>query len=58
MNWICIGLLAGSLVTSLHDTREACEGRVVMLREAKVSAKCVEIPHNVVFWNGTITTPN
>lgn len=43
MNWICIGLLAGSLVTSLHDNREACEGRAVTLREAKASAKCVEM---------------
>jgi len=44
MNWICIGLLAGSLVTSLHDNKEACEGRAVTLREAKAAAKCVEMP--------------
>ncbi len=44
MNWICIGLLAGSLITSLHDNKEACEGRAVTLREAKASAQCVEMP--------------
>lgn len=44
MNWIFIGLLAGSLVTSQHDTREACEGRAVVAREAKVErGKCVEL---------------
>jgi hypothetical protein len=50
MNWICIGLLAGSLITSLHDTREACEGRAVVLREAKALAKCTEMPRS---WTGT-----
>lgn len=50
MNWICIGLLAGSLVTSLHNDREACEGRAVVLREAKASAKCVEMPTNTIGW--------
>ena len=44
MNWICIGLLAGSLITSQHENREACEGRAVVLREAKAMAKCVEVP--------------
>lgn len=46
MNWICIGMLAGSLVTSLHDSKERCEGRAVTLREAKATAKCVEMPVN------------
>ena len=44
MNWIFIGILAGSLVTSGHDTREACEGRAVIMREQKVErGKCVEL---------------
>lgn len=47
MNWICIGLLAGSLITSTHDTREACEGRAVILRESKAVAKCTEMPSNL-----------
>lgn len=46
MNWICIGMIAGSLVTSLHDTEEQCEGRKAMLLKSKaqVSTKCVEMP--------------
>lgn len=45
MNWIFIGLLAGSLVTSAHDTREACEGRAVIAKENKVErGKCFELP--------------
>ena len=45
MNWIFVGLLAGSLVTSQHETREACEGHAVIAREAKVErGKCVELP--------------
>lgn len=44
MQWVLIGTLAGSLITSLHDTREACEGRAVILREQKVAVKCVEMP--------------
>lgn len=50
MNWICIGLIAGSLITSLHDNKEACEGRAVSLREAKATAKCVEMPKS---WNSS-----
>lgn len=42
--WILIGVVAGSLVVSSHDNKEACEGRAVTLREAKVAAKCVEAP--------------
>ena len=44
MNWILIGILAGSLITSTHDTREQCEGRAVILREQKAVVKCVEAP--------------
>jgi hypothetical protein len=58
MNWICIGMLAGSLITSTHETREACEGRAVILREAKASAKCVELPSRpTALWNGGVFTP-
>lgn len=55
MNWICIGMLAGSLVTSLHDNKEACEGRAATLREAKVLAKCVDMP-NATSYITSITT--
>lgn len=42
MNFILIAFLSGSLITSIHDTREACEGRAVILREAKATdVQCV-----------------
>jgi hypothetical protein len=55
MAWILIGLLGGSLITSLHDTREACEGRAVVLRETKgLVAKCVELPRNSYITSGSV----
>lgn len=55
MNWILIGTLLGSLITSTHDTREACEGRTVTLKEKGVSAKCVEAPgHSFTSSTGTM----
>lgn len=35
MNWILTGLLLGSLVTSTHDTEEACLGRKAVLAKVK-----------------------
>ena len=52
MNWICIGMIAGSLITSIHDNREVCEGRAVILREAKATAKCIEL--STSSWISTI----
>lgn len=43
MTWIFTGLLLGSIVTSSHDSREACEGRAVLLKEKGVNGKCVEM---------------
>ncbi len=43
MTWVLVGLLGGSLLTSEHQTREACEGRAVILREKGAQAKCVEL---------------
>lgn len=40
MNWLLIGTLLGSIVTSGHDTREACEGRATLLREKGASVQC------------------
>ena len=39
--YIFVGLLLGSLVTSHHDTKEACEGRRVTLAEKGVVGRCV-----------------
>lgn len=52
MSWILVGTLLGSVITSSHDTREACEGRAVLLREKNAGAKCVEMPSG---YSGTIT---
>jgi hypothetical protein len=41
MDWVFIGTLVGSLVTSTHSGRETCEGRAVMLREKGVIGRCV-----------------
>lgn len=51
MSWIFIGLLLGSSVTSQHDSREACEGRAVILREKGVAGKC----HDANIGTGIIT---
>lgn len=49
MNWICIGLIAGSLITSLHDTEEQCRGREAMLNKIKeASVKCVAMPNRLI----------
>lgn len=42
--WIYIGLVAGSIVTSVHPSKEACLGRKTMLEEQKIAGKCVEAP--------------
>lgn len=52
MNWLLIGTLLGSIVTSNHDTREACEGRAVLLREKGAAVKCVD--NSMVFYNSTL----
>ena len=53
MKYILVGWLLGSLITSEHDTREACEGRAVILREAKVTAKCVDLNISGTSYYGT-----
>ena len=44
MDWVFMGMLLGSLVTSAHPSREACEGRAVMLKEKGVVGKCEPAP--------------
>jgi hypothetical protein len=44
MEWIYVGIVAGSLVASLHPSKEACLGRKTMLEEQKIPGKCVEAP--------------
>lgn len=42
MNWIFIGMLLGSVVTSSHDSKEACLGRQAVLKDKGVEGQCVE----------------
>ena len=44
MDWVLIGIVAGSLVTATFKDKEACMGRVSTLHDAKIEAKCVEAP--------------
>lgn len=55
MNWVLIGTFLGSTLMSVHDSREACEGRAVVLREAKAAVICVQAPSNTI---GITTTPS
>ena len=54
MNWIFIGLLLGSTITSSHDSREACEGRAVMLKEKGVNGQCFNLSNNSLNISGTL----
>lgn len=59
MKYIFIGMLLGSTVNSSHDTREACEGRKVVLSEKGVIGQCVSAVDNQFsasgsYLNGTI----
>ncbi len=47
MNYLLIGTLLGSIITSPHDTREACEGRAVLLREKGATVQCVTNTHTL-----------
>jgi len=49
MEYLLIGTLLGSIITSEHKNREACEGRATLLREAKASVQCVRNSSNGTF---------
>lgn len=49
MKYIFIGMLLNSLVTSTHDSEEACKGREAVLKEKGVIGKCVKEPSNLNF---------
>lgn len=51
MKWILVGYILNTLISQGFDTREACEGRAVLLREQKAVAKCVELPMPMSFSN-------
>ena len=44
MNWILIAITSGMLMTSSHDTEEACLGRKAILEKNKVTnSKCIDM---------------
>lgn len=49
MKYIFIGMLLNSLVTSTHDSEEACKGREAVLKEKGVIGQCVKEPSNSNF---------
>lgn len=60
MMYILVGILLGSMVTSSHDSREACEGRKTLLAEKGViSLECKIATNNTgvtfqsIYPNGT-----
>ena len=62
MEWLLIGTLLGSTITSQHATQEACEGRRVMLEKLKAGVRvtCVQAPGGAygTFSLGSINIPN
>lgn len=60
MDWLLIGVVAGSLIISPHTTEEGCEGRKAMvLKTEGAKAKCNEFSKLIgtdsgyIIWNGT-----
>jgi len=50
MEWIFVVVLAGSIVTSGHSSREACDGRKATFeREYRVSGQCINMN-----WESTV----
>lgn len=43
MTWFLIGFLLGSPLTDHFGSREACEGRAVVLREKGFDGRCVPL---------------
>jgi hypothetical protein len=59
MEYVMIAIVAGSLVSSLHPNKEACEGRAAMVREAaKVAAECVKAPGQLNVTGSMLTCCN
>lgn len=55
MNWVYVGVLLGSLVTSQHETEEACLGRKALLSKREVVGDCHNTrPMGIVTGVGTL----
>jgi len=58
MIWIFTGVLLGSIVTSQHDSREACEGRRTILAEKGVQGQCISTYASSLTIGTTALIPN
>ena len=49
MTWILIAITTGMIMTSHHETEEACLGRKAMLEKEKITnSKCVEMSKKTI----------
>lgn len=53
MKYILIGTLLGSIVTSSHDSEEACKGRREVLKEKGAVVECYKDPSTNLYGNIT-----
>ena len=55
--WILTGLLLGSIITSTHDSEEACRGRAAMLTKVKevqsIECRATQIHSYSIISSGT-----
>lgn len=61
MNWILIAVSSGMIMTSSHETEEACLGRKAMLEKDKITnSKCLNMsPYpTTTFGTGTVFCSN
>lgn len=49
MKYIFIGMILNSIVTSTHDSEEACKGREAILKEKGVVGQCVKELSNLTY---------
>lgn len=47
MKYLLVGYLLNSLLISEHADKEACLGRLAVLKEKGAIVKCVEAPNNL-----------
>lgn len=56
MNWIFIAVIAGSIVSSGHDTEEQCLGRKAIIeKDYKIVGTCIKAPSRnsgLAYYNG------
>ena len=46
MDWIFLGIIAGSIITSALPSEEACLGRKAVMEKLHIAGICVKVPSN------------